>query len=104
VGKIAATVMSGQRLAIPEDCPSVLAQLIIRCWSQQPSDRPDASEIISILQSNMHEVEEFDKKDKIEPVAVFSNSNGIFHHVQPKMVDIADDSEGKAMQGLKLPI
>ncbi|KAJ0979303.1 hypothetical protein J5N97_014777 [Dioscorea zingiberensis] len=39
----------GLRPDIPEDCPKILKSLMIKCWNNCPSERPEFSEIISIL-------------------------------------------------------
>ncbi|KAL0928921.1 hypothetical protein M5K25_000854 [Dendrobium thyrsiflorum] len=39
----------GMRPEIPKDCPPVLRSLMVRCWNNCPSKRPQLSEIVSIL-------------------------------------------------------
>ncbi|XP_039128421.1 serine/threonine-protein kinase TNNI3K-like isoform X2 [Dioscorea cayenensis subsp. rotundata] len=39
----------GLRPEIPKDCPQVLKSVMIKCWNNCPSERPEFSEIISIL-------------------------------------------------------
>ncbi|KAK8928231.1 Serine/threonine-protein kinase HT1 [Platanthera zijinensis] len=39
----------GLRPEIPKDCPAVLRSLMIRCWNDRPSKRPQLSEIVDIL-------------------------------------------------------
>ncbi|KAM7496413.1 hypothetical protein LguiA_020827 [Lonicera macranthoides] len=39
----------GLRPEIPKDCSQTLRSLMIKCWNNSPSDRPQFSEIISIL-------------------------------------------------------
>ncbi|CAA0816859.1 Protein kinase superfamily protein [Striga hermonthica] len=41
----------GLRPDIPESCPQILRNLMINCWNNCPSKRPQFSEIISILSS-----------------------------------------------------
>ncbi|XP_020271564.1 serine/threonine-protein kinase STY17 [Asparagus officinalis] len=40
----------GLRPEIPRDCPQVLRSLMMKCWNNCPSKRPQFSEIIAILQ------------------------------------------------------
>lgn len=45
----------GLRPDVPKDCPSTLKSLMIRCWNNCPSKRPQFSEILSVLlDSNNH--------------------------------------------------
>lgn len=37
---------------VPDDCPEWLRELLERCWSPQPEDRPDIDEIVSIIQTH----------------------------------------------------
>lgn len=39
----------GLRPEIPKDCPQVLRSLMIKCWDNCPSKRPQFSGILSIL-------------------------------------------------------
>lgn len=39
----------GQRLSIPENCPSALATLMRDCWQDDAGSRPDFATILSIL-------------------------------------------------------
>lgn len=39
----------GLRPEIPKDCPQILKSLMIKCWNNSPSKRPQFSEIISLL-------------------------------------------------------
>lgn len=39
----------GKRLTIPADVPKPLAELIARCWDQEPSKRPAMLEVVNIL-------------------------------------------------------
>ncbi|CAI0399933.1 unnamed protein product [Linum tenue] len=39
----------GLRPEIPKDCPQILKSLMIKCWNNVPSKRPQFSEILSIL-------------------------------------------------------
>lgn len=39
----------GLRPDIPKDCPQMLRSLMIKCWNNSPSDRPQFSEILSLL-------------------------------------------------------
>ncbi|XP_076894951.1 serine/threonine-protein kinase STY46-like [Bidens hawaiensis] len=60
-------VQKGLRPTIPKNTPPKLAELLEKCWQQDPSLRPDFTEIIEILQEIAKEVgEEVDdrKKDK----------------------------------------
>lgn len=39
----------GLRPEIPKDCPQILKSLMIKCWNNSPSKRPQFCEIISLL-------------------------------------------------------
>ena len=39
----------GLRPTIPSVCPEGYAELMERCWSDEPSDRPDFTEVLEIL-------------------------------------------------------
>ncbi|KAL6967721.1 hypothetical protein U1Q18_033530 [Sarracenia purpurea var. burkii] len=39
----------GLRPEIPKDCPQILRALMMKCWNNNPSKRPQLSEILSIL-------------------------------------------------------
>eukprot|EP01024_Parvocaulis_polyphysoides_P040774 TRINITY_DN37220_c0_g3_i2.p2 TRINITY_DN37220_c0_g3~~TRINITY_DN37220_c0_g3_i2.p2 ORF type:complete len:198 (+),score=12.70 TRINITY_DN37220_c0_g3_i2:106-699(+) len=43
--QIAYCIMMEQRPQIPESCPSELAEMIHRCWAQNPKDRPTAQQL-----------------------------------------------------------
>ncbi len=47
---IAQFIVDGNREKIPKDCPSDFAQLIERCWSQDPEQRPDFQTIVERLE------------------------------------------------------
>jgi hypothetical protein len=42
-------VMNGERPPIPEGVPSTIVNLISQCWDHNPSNRPEASSIIDML-------------------------------------------------------
>ncbi|XP_048429852.1 serine/threonine-protein kinase STY46-like [Pyrus x bretschneideri] len=48
----------GLRLTIPMNTPPKLAELLDKCWQQDPVSRPDFSEIIEILQALAKEVDD----------------------------------------------
>ncbi len=41
------------RLPIPEQCPAILSQLITKCWSDDPEERPRFKEIVIILEEKL---------------------------------------------------
>ncbi|OMO80028.1 hypothetical protein CCACVL1_13213 [Corchorus capsularis] len=49
-------VQKGLRPTIPKNTNPKLADLLVRCWQQDPTQRPDFSEIIEILQQIAKEV------------------------------------------------
>ncbi|XP_071691409.1 serine/threonine-protein kinase STY46 [Rutidosis leptorrhynchoides] len=51
-------VQKGLRPTIPKSTPPKLAELLVKCWQQDPSLRPDFSEIIEILKQIAKEVGE----------------------------------------------
>lgn len=46
---IVAVAINGERPVIPEDCPPRLADLIMRCWREDPKGRPGVDELIKEL-------------------------------------------------------
>lgn len=42
-------VMEGKRPTIPQDCPSEFAELIKRCWHNDPGKRPSFADIVNVL-------------------------------------------------------
>ncbi|GAB1598516.1 plexin-A4-like isoform X1 [Argonauta hians] len=44
-------LQSGRRMQKPKHCPEFIYQLMLRCWQQQPDDRPTFSEICTTLRS-----------------------------------------------------
>ena len=49
IGKIEA----GERLALPNDCPPSLYNLMCACWSYEPSRRPNSTEVKSYLRYSL---------------------------------------------------
>ncbi|OHT07609.1 TKL family protein kinase [Tritrichomonas foetus] len=45
-------VTRGWRLGMPNDTPEGLKKMITRCWSKNPNDRPDFSEIVHLFEAN----------------------------------------------------
>lgn len=43
-------IEAGERLATPDDCPLRLYELMYRCWSYEPSKRPNFSQVAFLLQ------------------------------------------------------
>ena len=44
-------VTRGWRLGIPNDTPEGLKKMITRCWSKNPNDRPDFTEIVQLFEA-----------------------------------------------------
>ncbi|MCO5550435.1 hypothetical protein L7F22_003922 [Adiantum nelumboides] len=57
-------VQKGLRPTIPKNIHPRLAELLPRCWQQDPAERPEFSEITTILQDILKEVLEDEKKEK----------------------------------------
>lgn len=47
---------SGQRLERPENCSESLYELMLQCWSADPEDRPDFSDICRKLDPNKNKI------------------------------------------------
>lgn len=58
-------VCEGGRPVIPDDCSERYAELMRRCWARDPSQRPSASEILTILAAEVRADDE--KEDGHEP-------------------------------------
>lgn len=49
VGRLTVTGARPELEAVPEDCPTALRDLMIRCWSQDPCKRPNFVEILDVV-------------------------------------------------------
>ncbi|CAF2787798.1 unnamed protein product [Rotaria sp. Silwood2] len=49
-GVITEFVLRGDRLEIPENTPSKFAELIKKCWTENPDDRPNCSQLIEVIE------------------------------------------------------
>ncbi|CAG8844622.1 31683_t:CDS:1, partial [Racocetra persica] len=47
--KLQRNVYNGSRPSIPEHVPKLVAELIIKCWDDQPNKRPTSKEIYDII-------------------------------------------------------
>jgi len=54
---IAKFVDEGKRLEIPDEWPQCIRDLILLCWQQNPSDRPDADLILQKIETHLSIVE-----------------------------------------------
>ncbi|XP_057529682.1 serine/threonine-protein kinase STY8-like [Amaranthus tricolor] len=74
-------VQKGLRPPIPKRTHSKLADLLVSCWHQDPTQRPNFSEVIQILQQIANEVVEVDNCQGVSPgdQVLVSNNGGIFH-------------------------
>ncbi|KAH7285500.1 hypothetical protein KP509_33G031200 [Ceratopteris richardii] len=57
-------VQKGLRPTIPKNIHPRVAELLPRCWQQDPAERPEFSELTTTLQDILKEVVEEEKKDK----------------------------------------
>jgi serine/threonine protein kinase len=50
-------ILKGERPPLPDDCPTLLANLITRCWDTDPCNRPGflqvCNELLDFQRSNM---------------------------------------------------
>jgi len=46
-------VLKGYRMTPPENCPVQISQLMKKCWSHKPEDRPSFKEIHSTITQNI---------------------------------------------------
>lgn len=46
---VAAVIENGERLPIPKDCSPFIYQIMLDCWSYDPSMRPNFREILDKL-------------------------------------------------------
>ena len=49
ITEIAEHVIKGGRMDIPDSCPEAFAELIKRCWAQNPSERPTFQDALLVL-------------------------------------------------------
>ncbi|CAF3976069.1 unnamed protein product [Rotaria sp. Silwood1] len=49
-GVIRAFVLAGDRLKIPKNTPSTFRKLIKKCWTQNPNDRPNSSDLVEMIE------------------------------------------------------
>ena len=42
-------VLAGERPKVPEGCDASLADVMQRCWTHEPTDRPTFSDVVVIL-------------------------------------------------------
>ena len=85
--EIIRNVINGYRPEIPPDVPNVYREMIERCWSQQPENRPSFDEIVEDLKTNpdfmtnsIDESEFYDYVDYIKSaVSSFDKSQQMFH-------------------------
>ena len=49
---VAFAVKDGYRLTMPSSCPPFLSELAQRCWSTQPEQRPDFTEIWNTMEAS----------------------------------------------------
>ena len=55
--------VQGLRPTIPKNINPKLAELLLRCWKADPSERPDFSEITTVLQEILKEVWKLSKSN-----------------------------------------
>lgn len=49
-------VTAGYRMPAPATCPSFLYQIMLRCWSAEPDERPDFQTLKDQLDSSSYEL------------------------------------------------
>jgi len=52
--EIMQSVLAGERLSKPNNCPDIIWECMMRCWSAKPDDRPSFNEIQLVLESFGH--------------------------------------------------
>ncbi|KAH9624281.1 hypothetical protein KSS87_004139, partial [Heliosperma pusillum] len=62
----------GLRPTIPKNCHPKLTELLEKCWQQDPTLRPNFSDIIPILQEIATEVASVDDRNKDKHSGFFS--------------------------------
>ncbi|KAJ4934013.1 hypothetical protein JOQ06_006821 [Pogonophryne albipinna] len=50
-------VSNGYRMSAPSNCPNLLYQIMLQCWSFEPDDRPDFKTVKTKLDSSFYELE-----------------------------------------------
>ncbi|CAI7871646.1 unnamed protein product [Closterium sp. NIES-53] len=50
-----AVALNGARPPVPENCPPGIRKLMERCWDKAPKERPEFTEVITVLQQLMRE-------------------------------------------------
>lgn len=54
---IISNLTSGKRLPISADVPKPLAELIARCWEQEPAKRPSMLEVVAALEKMQNNID-----------------------------------------------
>lgn len=50
-------IIEGYRMPAPPKCPNFLYEIMLKCWSARPEDRPDFKRIKRQLDSSSFELE-----------------------------------------------
>lgn len=50
-------VSGGYRMPAPAKCPDFLYQIMLKCWSAEPGDRPDFRTLKTKLDRNVYEMD-----------------------------------------------
>eukprot|EP00800_Vazella_pourtalesii_P016140 TRINITY_DN453_c0_g1_i2.p1 TRINITY_DN453_c0_g1~~TRINITY_DN453_c0_g1_i2.p1 ORF type:complete len:976 (+),score=243.96 TRINITY_DN453_c0_g1_i2:347-3274(+) len=66
-------LQKGYRLPAPDSCPSVIYNLMLRCWSEAPEHRPSFT---NVQESLLHIIE----TNKTRPASVRVNAQNPLHH------------------------
>lgn len=77
---VAKKIKNGERPLIPIDCPTILSDLMGKCWNQEAKSRPSFHQIIEILKP-------FENKSKFRNPSSFSSSTSSSSHVTTLPLD-----------------
>ncbi|MCW5672914.1 MAG: FAD-dependent monooxygenase, partial [Hydrogenophaga sp.] len=83
---ICTCVQRGERLDIPPDCPPDWARLVMRCWAQNPADRPRFVDLIKPLLA---------VPDLLEPILLrAARARGVDVRFETQLVAFTQDEVG----------
>ncbi len=82
-------VCRGERPEIIEDTPQCYVDLMKKCWDENPSKRPDASEIMEIVHNWQVHIDLYYKKDRPMDINTLNEEN-LYEFIEENIDEIID--------------